>query len=313
MLQTTGMILPVFLLVLTGFGIGKTAVLPPEAGELLSRFVTWVALPALMIDVMATTDWTRTWDSGFVIASVGGSFILFGIGMILGRLRGLSFADMAVDGLNASYSNTAYAGLPVLLLVMGPASSPLVMIAASITLMSLFAAGVVLIELGHNHQAGLQSAVTKAILGVVRNPVLVSTVIGALWWLAGVAVPAPIARFLAMLGGVASPTALFAIGLFLAATPLRLALASPPVWGLTIAKLIVHPAVTAFLAYRILHLPPFTALVVTAIAALPTGTGPFMVASFYARDGRVTTGTVLLTTILSALTLSTLLSFVPHG
>ncbi|MBB6124279.1 AEC family transporter [Sphingobium subterraneum] len=313
MLATIGMILPVFLLVLTGFGIGKAGVLPPQAGELLSRFVTWVALPALMIDVMATTDWTRTWDSGFVVASLGGSFLLLGIGMLLGRLRGLSFADMAIDGLNASYSNTAYAGLPLLLLVLGPRSTPLVMIAAAITLMALFATGVILIELGHNHKAGLGGALAKAGIGVVRNPVIVSTVIGTLWWFSGIPVPAPIARFLAMLGGVASPTALFAIGLFLAATPLRLALASGPVWRLTVAKLLVHPAATAFLAYRVLDLPPFTALVVTAIAALPTGTGPFMVASFYARDERVTTGTVLLTTILSALTLSALLSFVPHG
>ena len=49
-----------------------------------------------------------------------------------------------------------------------------------------------------------------------------------------------------------------------------------------------------------------------AIAALPTGTGPFMVAGFYARDGKVTSGTILVTTIVSAVTLSFLLAFLAN-
>jgi malonate transporter and related proteins len=311
MFNTLVTILPIFLVILAGYGAGRLRLLPDQAGTVLSSFVLWIALPCLMADVTATTDWKTTWDTGFIVASVGGSLVVFGIGMIIGKFRGLAFVDMAVDGMNASYSNTAYAGLPLLLLVLGPKSTPLVILAATLTLMLLFALGVVLIEFGHNHRAGLGHALKKAIMGVLRNPVMIGPIAGALWWLTGWTLAPPVARTLAMLGGVASPTALFAIGLFLSTIPVQATIRHPAVIGLTFTKLVIHPAITAVLAW-LLHLKPFTALVVIAIAALPTGTGPFMISSFYARDGRVTSGTVMLTTILSALTLTILLSVLPR-
>src|SRR3546814_7980446 len=122
-----------------------------------------------------------------------------------------------------------------------------------------------------------------------------SPLAGLGWWLTGIPLPQPAHTFVSLLGGAASPAALVAIGLFLAAHPLRQAATNFFVLALTAAKLVAHPALTALLAIYVLPLPREIAAMAIVMAALPTGTGPFMVAEFYARDGRVTSGTILST------------------
>ncbi|MBB3926617.1 hypothetical protein GGR43_002337 [Sphingobium jiangsuense] len=305
-------ILPVFAIILIGYLAACWGAVPASVNRDLNRFVVWIALPALMFHIVATTDWHQLWDVDFVIASLAGSLITLALGTGIGRLRGLSIADMAVDGLNASYSNSAYIGLPLFLLAMGPRAAPYVIIGATVTLMAQFACGVVLIELGHHRHLGVGHALGKAATSMARNPVLVGPVLGFFWWLTGWTLPAPLEQCTRMLGAAASPTALVAIGLFLAERPLVEAVSNRFVLMLTAAKLIFHPAITALIAYPLLGMSSFTAAMVVAIAALPTGTGPFMVAAFYARDGKVTSGTILLSTMLSVLSLTAILSLLPR-
>ncbi len=299
MLTNVLAIVPVFLIVLAGYGAGKARIIGADAASLLNRFVVWIALPCLLFDVIGTTDWARLWNPGFAMASLGGSFAVFAIGLAIGKMRGLKLGDIAVDGMNASYCNAVYIGLPLLTLTLGPAAGPRVVVAGTATLTCLFVAGVVLIEAGHARGNGIRQALWRILSGMARNPVIVSPLAGLLWWLTGWPLAAPIKQFLGLLGGTASPVALVAVGLFLAQRPLVAAVVNPTVWLLSFVKLVVHPAITAFLAWRVLALPAELALTAIAIAALPTGTGPFMIAEFYARDGKVTSGTIMLTTLLS--------------
>lgn len=313
MLSTALVILPVFLIVLAGFLARKTDVLGEAASRELNRFVVWIALPCLMFDIVATTNWSAVWHPGFVAISLGGGFAVFACGLIAGKARGLNLADMSVDGLNASYSNAAYIGLPLIALTFGPQARPFVIIAATLTLMSLFTASVLLIELAqHQGQRG-HVMVAKVVRSMLRNPIVISPLAGLLWWLTGLTLPQPVHSFVSLLGTAASPAALVAIGLFLAGRPIRKVAANPFVLSLTAIKLLVHPALTALLAFHVLHLPRDIAVLAIVIAALPTGTGPFMVAEFYARDGEVTSGTVLLSTSLSVFTITAVLTLLGHG
>ena len=47
------------------------------------------------------------------------------------------------------------------------------------------------------------------------------------------------------------------------------------------------------------------------IAAMPVGTGPFMMTGLYARDGAVTSGTILVSTVMSVFTITAILTFFP--
>jgi predicted permease len=62
------------------------------------------------------------------------------------------------------------------------------------------------------------------------------------------------------------------------------------------------------IAVPILALPTGVAHLAVLLAALPTGTGPFMLAEFYQREALLTSRVVLTTTVLSVASLSLYLS-----
>lgn len=312
MLTNVIAILPVFLILLTGFGAGKARLLGDGAATFLNRFVVWIPLPCLLFDVVATTDWTRLWDPGFVAVSLLGSFAVFAMGLAVGRARGLSVADMGVEGMNASYANAIYIGLPLLTLTLGSTARPYLVVASTVTLTALFVAGVALIELGSSRAPGTRKSAVRTMFGMAagmaRNPVIAAPIAGLIFWLSGGHLPAPLHQFLTMLGGVASPVALVAVGLFLAQRPILQTVRNPAVPVLAVIKLVAHPLITAWLAWRVFDLPADVATTAIAVAALPTGTGPFMIAELYVRDARVTSGTIIVTTLASVATIAAVLS-----
>ena len=56
------------------------------------------------------------------------------------------------------------------------------------------------------------------------------------------------------------------------------------------------------------RLPAIQVHTAVLLAALPTGTGPFMLAEFYRREATITSNAILVSTVLSVLTVSAYLS-----
>ena len=79
---------------------------------------------------------------------------------------------------------------------------------------------------------------------------------------------------------------------------------------LVAAKLLLQPALTALLVFTRLPMPPLWACAAVLIAALPTGTGSFMLARLDNHEVDVARRVTLVSTVLSPLTVSTLLAFV---
>ena len=82
---------------------------------------------------------------------------------------------------------------------------------------------------------------------------------------------------------------------------------------LTGSKLLLQPVLTWWLAARVFVLPLTLVQMAVLLAALPTGTGPFMLAEFYQREAHITSRTILLSTLGSLVSLSLLLLYMPHN
>ncbi len=310
MLSTLLVVLPIFALILAGVVCRRLGVLGPTSLVELNRYVVYLGLPALLFDIMAETSWDQLYQPGFIAAFGLGCAIVQAL-VVAGRLRGRHLADASIDGLNGAYANTGYMGFPLGLLVFGPASLPSVTIASIITICLVFAVAIVLIEAGlqaERHPLRLGAKVAKAL---IRNPLLVSPLLGAGFAATGWHMPPPVETFFKLLGGSASPCALVALGLFLAER--RPAGNSGPSLALTLVKLVLQPLVTWVLAYKVFVMPPMYAASAVLLAALPTGTGPFMLAEFYRREADVTARTVLFSTVLSVATLAVLIYLIRHG
>ncbi|EHM01057.1 transporter, auxin efflux carrier family protein [Acetobacteraceae bacterium AT-5844] len=310
MLSTLGVVFPVFALILLGYLARRYNVLGPNAMSELNRFVVWLALPALLFDIMARTSWSTLWQPGFVAAFGVGSLALFAMTLMLRKAGGRPLADSSIDGLNAAYPNTGYMGFPLCLMALGPQSLPLVTIATIITVCVLFAAAIIFIEIGvqeERHPAKLAAKVGGAL---AKNPLLVAPALGALASGVGLTLPESIDSFLKLLGGAASPCALVALGLFLAQQGMVRGKDLNGTLLLVGLKLLALPVLVWLLATQVLRLSPLATHTAVVVAALPTGTGPFMLAEYYRRTARVTSATILFSTVLSVLTVSLYLAWI---
>lgn len=308
MLSTLLIVLPIFALVLAGWIARRTGVLGPNATTELNRFVVYLALPALLFDITSHAHWSDLWQPGF-IAVFGISTLLVFVVTVAVRARGpRHLADAAIDGLNAGYANTAYMGFPITLAVLGHQALAPTTIASIITVCVMFGIAIVLIEIGLQSEARTLHLAMKVGRSLCRNPLLVAPALGALFPIAGVEFPAPAESFLKMLGGAASPCALVALGLFLAAKTERDEAATSATALLVGLKLVLHPVVAWVLADMVFDLTPTLTRTAVLLAALPTGTGPFMLAEFYAREAAVTSRVILVSTMISILTVSAYLA-----
>lgn len=307
-LSILAIVLPIFALILAGWLAGRTAVLGPAAMREINRFVIWLALPALLFDIIAHARWADVWQPGFMAATAGGMMLVF-VAAVLLRWRPRPLADAIVDGLNAAYPNTAFVGLPIALALMGASTLPLSTLATLLTVCLLFASAIVLVEFSLSQSNGGAAILRKVGLSLMRNPLLVAPVAGALVAVMGVPIPQPIETFLKLLGGATTPCALVAIGLFLQQQKGGGATADARAVALLLfLKLVAQPAATWIIAGPLLRLPPVALTTAVLMAALPTGTGPFMLAEFYTREGAITSRVILLSTVLSILSIPIWLS-----
>lgn len=144
-------------------------------------------------------------------------------------------------------------------------------------------------------------------LGLLRNPMIVSMVAGLGWSATGAAVPEPVNEFLALLGGAATPGALFAIGASLAGKSAeRLEIAA---W-LSFCKLVLHPLSVAVAALAIFPVERQAAGVMIAAAALPVAGNVYILAQHYGVAPQRVSASILISTAVSILTITGVIAWV---
>ena len=315
MLSTLEILLPVFGLIFAGFVCRKRGLLGPTAASELNRFVVWLALPALLFDIMAHATWHQLYQPAFVATFALSCAAVFVLILAVRLLSGRHLADASVDAIAGSYPNTGYIGFPLCLIAFGPVSQTPTTIATILVACVLFAIAIVLIEVGLQTERAPHRLVLKVVGSLARNPLIVAPIVGVLVASVHVTLPQSAETFLKLLGGAASPCALVSLGLFLAEKREGHAETAKPGASLLLTgtKLLLQPALTWWLAARVFSLSPLLVEMAVVLAALPTGTGPFMLADFYRREAHITSRTILLSTVGSLVTLSLLLLFMPHG
>jgi len=73
-------------------------------------------------------------------------------------------------------------------------------------------------------------------------------------------------------------------------------------------KLILHPLIAFVLMRWVFDMPTMWSTAGILLAALPIGTGPFMLAKLYDLEPAMSSRAILISTVLSVLTLSVLVS-----
>ena len=137
-------------------------------------------------------------------------------------------------------------------------------------------------------------------MGLVKNPMIVSIVLGLAWASTGWDLPVPVNEFVTILGGAATPGALFAIGASLASKSAeRVHIAG----YLSFCKLVLHPAFVAIAALLLFPVDAFTATIIVSAAALPVAGNVYILAQHYGVAPHRVSAAILISTAISIVTL----------
>ncbi len=290
---------PLFLLVLAGYAAVRLLGLPKRLCDGLARFAFAVALPAMLFRLMSNFSKLPPVDWRLLLAFFGACLIVFVIGRVIAwKVFGLDGVGQSVFALGGVFSNNVMLGLPMAKIVLGDAALPSAALVIVFNALVLWTLVTVSVELARHGSFSLRGG-AKALIAVLGNPIIAAILAGTLYGLAGFGIAEPIDAALALLGQAAAPLALIALGMGLAAygirDGLRLSLC------ITAIKLLLQPLVVWLLAVA-LALPPLETQVVVLLASIAVGSNVYLMSrQFGALEGAVA-GSLLLSTLLSALT-----------
>ena len=298
-MEVASLVLPVFAIIVTGWLVGWLGYLPRSLADALVQFAYNVAMPALLVVTIAQEPAHNLLERRFLLAFGGGSLLCFALVFLAVRAGGRDVASSTIYGMTAAMTNTGFVALPILHSIYGqpavlPAAVATVFVAAV-----MFPITVILLERGKSSRE--PSERTAALVKqIALNPMVLSTLIGLAWAIAGLPIPAPVAAYLNILAAALTRCALFAIGLGLSIEELRSNLTASVV--LAIVKLVIMPVVVYCLCVAS-GLNPLYTIAAVVCAAVPTAKTMYILAHGYKVEEPLVAATILITTLLSVVTL----------
>lgn len=300
-------VLPVFGLIFAGVAAGRFRVLGQESSQALNGFVYWFALPPLLFLGMARVPVAQAMNLPFITAYLGGTVSVFVTIVVAWRwLFPGNAAEQSMAGMNGTFANTGYMGIPLYMTAYGPEGMLPAVIAAVVNGAVITGGMIVLVELAQGTEQRLSRVLADVGHALITNPLVVAPVAGLAVSAFGLSLPKPLVTFGDLLAASAGPCALFAVGLFIASRPLdtlvRGRKAVESAWLVAI-KLVVHPLAGWLIAVA-LELDAFWTASVVILSALPTGALAFVVAQQYRVYVERTSAIILASTVVSLATLS---------
>ena len=290
---------PLFVLVALGYALARFGGWQGAVSDALARFVFAVAVPALLFQLMSDFSRLPRVDPWLLAAYFGGTFVVYGLAMLLGRAAfAQDGATAAVFGMGSVFGNTVLLGIPLAQVTLGERAIPaisMIIVFHSLVMWTL----VTLSVEWARHRTPTLGGLWRIVRGVAMNPIIASILVGTAFGFSGLALPELVDRTIALLADAAAPLSLIALGMSLAAFGVRVG------WRESLAmsaiKLVIAPLAVYALA-RALSLSTVETQAITVLAALPVGANVYLMARAFGTLTGPVSSSIVLTTALSALT-----------
>ena len=298
--------LPFFAVIGVGYWAGRTRFFTEEATGYLTKFVFYFALSAMLFRFAANLDIAEVWNPRLVMGYLWGTAFVYLIATGVALWRRLDVETAAIEAQCAVIGNIGFLGIPMLALLMGEAAVGVIMMMLAVDLI-IFSSLIVILITG-SRDGRMSFGILRTIgMGLIENPMIVAIVSGLVWSTLEWPIPQPMNDFLAILGGAATPGALFAIGASLASKSAeRVVIAG---W-ISFAKLVIHPIFVAIGLVWLFPVDPYVAAVAIAASALPVAGNVYMLAQHYGVAPQRVSASILISTAISVLTVTLVIAWV---
>jgi predicted permease len=305
--------IPFFALVLVGWIVARTRLLPLEAIPGLNAFVLLFALPCMLYRFAATTPIVRLLDPTVSTVYLLCALLIVALTVVATRHGAVGWNDASFGALVAAFPNSGFMGVPLLVALLGQRAAAPAIVALAIDMVATSSLCIALSRLDGANEHGVSRAVGNALKGMLKNPLPWSIGLGCLATATGFELWEPARKTVDMLADGASPVALFTIGVVLA-RPTQ-ALGSRSVGDVPLVvfcKLVLHPVLVlgvGKLAQAVgVPLDGFALTVLVLIAALPSASSVPMLAERFGADGGRIARIVLFATVASFVTFTVALA-----
>ena len=265
----------------------------------MNKFVFLVPLPVLLFEQLATVDFSEVWDIKFIIFC----FVVTAISITISTLISLLWKDRSIKGefIQATYrSSAALLGIAFIQNIYGTAGMAPLMIIGSVPLYNIMAV-VVLSVFKPGNNSFDKALVKKTLKGIATNPIIIGIVAGFVWSALKLSMPSILHKTVSSIGATATPMGLMSMG---ATFELRKATSKmKPTIVAVFMKLVgfcaVFLPVAAVLGFRNEEL-----IAILVMLGSATTVSCFVMARNVGHEGTLSSGVIMMTTLLSAFTLT---------
>ena len=291
--------MPIFLTMVVGILLRRIGLIDEVFASKMNTFVVKAALPVLLFQDLSTADFAKVWDFKFVAFC-----FVFTLVCIL-ALTGISFlfvpAEDRAEFIQGSYrSSAALLGIAFIQNIYGNAGMAPLMIVATVPLYNI--AAVLILSLMNPGLGRLdRAALKKALIGVVKNPLIWGIVLGFCWSLSGLQMPVILNKTLQNIASLATPMGLMSMGASFegkkAISKIRLTVAASFIKLIGLVSLGLPIAVS--LGFREEKL-----IAILVMLGAATAVSCYVMAKNMDCEGTLTSSIVMVTTLLCAFTLT---------
>lgn len=293
--------MPIFLAAGAGYVLGRRFQLDLRS---LSRVAFYVFSPCLVFDSLTHSDLSGGLFAQIGVVSLGVTLLVALVAYLAGRSLRLDRHTLATLVVAATFGNAGNFGLAVNKFAFGDAALSRALIYYVFNSLAVYTLGVAIAAAG---KQPWRDVIKHGLL----LPTTLAVAVALLMRLAGLATPPPVDKATSLLGQAAIPVMLMLLGLQLASIKTfprgRLGLI-----GLAaLSQLVLAPLATLGLAST-MQLTGVTLQAVVIESAMPTAVITTILAVEYDLDATLVSGTVVLSTLLSPLTLTPWIAFLQH-
>lgn len=291
--------IPIFLMMLLGMLFRKLGWMDEVFAAKMNKFVFLVPLPVLLFEQLATVDFSEVWDIKFILFC----FVVTAISITISTLISLLWKDRSIKGefIQATYrSSAALLGIAFIQNIYGTVGMAPLMIIGSVPLYNIMAV-VVLSVFKPGNNSFDKALVKKTLKGIVTNPIIIGIVAGFVWSALKLPMPSILHKTVSSIGATATPMGLMSMG---ATFEMKKATSKmKPTLVAVFMKLVGFCAIflpmAALLGFRNEEM-----IAILVMLGSATTVSCFVMARNMGHEGTLSSGVIMMTTLLSAFTLT---------
>lgn len=291
-------VLPLLLLVLVGYGCKQKRFFSAETLKQMNKLVFTLLIPATLLKSILNSSIEDAIEPEYLLFMLAGVFTMITLAILISNKVCERKDQKGVMAQAIFRGNSVLFGIPVIQMLYP--NEPIVlttsMIALIVPIYNLCA--VVTLQL----HAGMKSDIKSLIVPVLKNPMVIATLVGFTIKLSGISMPVAVLKTIAEIGNAANP-----IGLIVLGASFELPAISQNLKKLSLIaglRMIVCPLVMMSLAIALGYRQIELATVMVLFGA-PTAVSSYATAVQMKGDGQLASQAVMLTTSISVITIFT--------